>query len=506
MNLGAKVKVVVASVAFLNVLALWSNLNRSQSSFLEEKTWESQEPYTESPQWNSYISYGKFVPEYQKIKADPEYCKRVEDYRKLHPPKLDKRGLPVKQDRVMYSNFPYYYFIKKVMDETNTLVLVPYQDSSNLKVTPTFLAPEILMFYHMNPKYHNRLQIDRDFVCPGQRYNHIPGNVYLDAKDQNALDMRQYSKHYLGREKCFDPWEVMPYTLVLDVPEQCQEFISYLESSVNSTEISWIHKKARESNQGYGVAIVDQTMAKKFITEYKNTQKCGKPGYIAQKYIKNPFLLNGHKFDFRVYLFIASMDPLLLFYHDGFLRISIEKYDVNSSESWRHITNTGQAKKYFEYKKITGSQKKEALKDQGWLFDKFMDYFVAQGYGSYKWMEEYFKPTVKKMMFHLVRVNLDRLLKHPRVFEVFGLDFMLDSNLNLKFIELNYDPGITSNQADKEKLNRKLLTDIVEIEYALEYNPSLLDELVEQSNFEWIYDGRKTGIHRYNNLIEEDCL
>lgn len=51
---------------------------------------------------------------------------------------------------------------------------------------------------------------------------------------------------------------------------------------------------------------------------------------MVQKYISNPNLINGHKYDFRVYLLIASTDPLIVYYHDGFLRVTILKFDRNS--------------------------------------------------------------------------------------------------------------------------------------------------------------------------------
>lgn len=46
----------------------------------------------------------------------------------------------------------------------------------------------------------------------------------------------------------------------------------------------------------------------------------------AQKYIDKPLLMDGKKFDFRVYMLIASMDPLIVLYHDGFLRRSLAEY------------------------------------------------------------------------------------------------------------------------------------------------------------------------------------
>ena len=51
-----------------------------------------------------------------------------------------------------------------------------------------------------------------------------------------------------------------------------------------------------------------------------------------QKYITNPYLLEGHKFDFRIYMLIASTNPLIVYYHDGFLKVSLHLFDANSKE------------------------------------------------------------------------------------------------------------------------------------------------------------------------------
>jgi len=56
-------------------------------------------------------------------------------------------------------------------------------------------------------------------------------------------------------------------------------------------------------------------------------------------------LIDGHKFDFRIYMLIASTDPLTLFYHDGFLRVSLLKFEKNSTEKSVHFTNTALSKK-----------------------------------------------------------------------------------------------------------------------------------------------------------------
>lgn len=54
---------------------------------------------------------------------------------------------------------------------------------------------------------------------------------------------------------------------------------------------------------------------------------------IMQKYVGNPLLVYNHnKFDFRIYVLISSTDPLIAYYHDGFLRVSLQTFYPNSTD------------------------------------------------------------------------------------------------------------------------------------------------------------------------------
>lgn len=53
--------------------------------------------------------------------------------------------------------------------------------------------------------------------------------------------------------------------------------------------------------------------------------------------------------------------------------------------------------------------------------------------------------------------------KGSNVFEMFGLDFMLDENLNLWFIECNSSPQFIGTTGKKNRKIQKMLKDLFEI-------------------------------------------
>lgn len=55
-----------------------------------------------------------------------------------------------------------------------------------------------------------------------------------------------------------------------------------------------------------------------------------KPGedFICQQYVSKPFLIDGFKFDLRIYVLVTSCDPLRIFvFGDGLARFATVKYN-----------------------------------------------------------------------------------------------------------------------------------------------------------------------------------
>ena len=62
---------------------------------------------------------------------------------------------------------------------------------------------------------------------------------------------------------------------------------------------------------------------------------------MISEYIKEPHLINGFKYDLRIYVLVTSYDPLKIYiYQDGLCRFATEKYDIRKiNEKFSHLTN-----------------------------------------------------------------------------------------------------------------------------------------------------------------------
>ena len=66
--------------------------------------------------------------------------------------------------------------------------------------------------------------------------------------------------------------------------------------------------------------------------------------YVIQRYLHKPFLIEGLKFDLRIYVFLCGVDPLRIYmYKEGLSRFATEIYvppnNNNLDNLYMHLTN-----------------------------------------------------------------------------------------------------------------------------------------------------------------------
>ena len=106
----------------------------------------------------------------------------------------------------------------------------------------------------------------------------------------------------------------------------------------------WIMKPIGKS-QGRGIFLLNKLAQ---ISQWKNDFRW-KPDspqaepYIVQKYINNPLLVGGKKFDLRIYVLVTSYQPLTVYlYRSGFGRFTHHRYSNKVDEiqnTYMHLTN-----------------------------------------------------------------------------------------------------------------------------------------------------------------------
>ena len=63
---------------------------------------------------------------------------------------------------------------------------------------------------------------------------------------------------------------------------------------------------------------------------------------VISRYVTNPLLINGHKFDLRIYVLITCYEPLRIYiFQEGLARFASETYTskINKNNKYMHLTN-----------------------------------------------------------------------------------------------------------------------------------------------------------------------
>jgi len=333
--------------------------------------------------------------------------------------------------------------------------------------------------YFFNNPFHSYRLIGKEFGCLSQVYNHIPGSVNMLRKDYVGNTIAEYTQQYASKPQCFDNSKFFPQTYVLWKQDHCEEFFKYFNSPAyaelkKERGVVFLRKISTGVHQGKGVFPLTEEAEQNLTKEYENGALCGKNANttVIQKLIHNPLLLEGRKFDFRVYMLVASTNPMISYFYDGYLRISLSEYDPNSKEKNTFVTNIVLNHDVFDIAEKNGTYKgmtkKEMEAKTCWWFDDLQKYLTEQGrITDPDWLNNHLRAQMKKIMIHLTRMAELSYAKQSSLSELYGIDLMLDDNLDVWFIELNTMPLIAGWNPVTKKFFNNLMKDYFEIEYGL---------------------------------------
>ena len=104
---------------------------------------------------------------------------------------------------------------------------------------------------------------------------------------------------------------------------------------------------------------------------------------------------------------------------------------------------------------------------QMWTMEDLQEYLLSTGkITDQNWLDNYLRPKFKEAFIHIARMAEDSLYKSSSVFEMYGLDFVIDEDTNIWFIECNPSPQMVGTSERKTNFLVQTVSDMFEIQYA----------------------------------------
>ena len=209
----------------------------------------------------------------------------------------------------------------------------------------------------------------------------------------------------------------------------------------------WIVKPSGLS-RGRGISCIDQL--NDILTNIKPHNHI-----VIQKYIENPLVIKGRKFDIRQWVLVTSFNPLTVYLFDTpYIRFGAEEFHLDDFKNiFSQLTGNSIAKhsEKFENSEIEGDM---------WEIEQFREY-LKERFGKDCWPE--MQEKIKKIVIYALECAKHKIMNRKNSHEVFGFDIMVDELLNVFLIEINLSPDWTYSTKVTEKLVKIASEDMMKV-------------------------------------------
>ncbi|XP_029984103.1 putative tubulin polyglutamylase TTLL2 [Sphaeramia orbicularis] len=291
-------------------------------------------------------------------------------------------------------------------------------------------------------------------LMPWQRLNHHPKTAEITRKDCLARNLTRMRATFGASVYNFSPT-----TFIL--PNNYIRFLAEYNKLRVSKGLSayWICKPV-DLSRGRGIFIFEDIKS----LVYDCT-------VIVQRYISNPLLISGYKFDLRIYVCVKSFNPLTVYVHqEGLVRFATEKYRLSSLRNlYAHLTNTSINKFGPFYK----TEKESVGQGCKWTMSKFRHFLYGQDVNELLLWQR-----INNIVTLTLLTIAPSVPPSPNCVELFGFDILIDGRFKPWLLEVNYSPALTLDcQAD------------------IAVKKGLVSDLIDLMNYTWV-DGLRERAYR----------
>ncbi|XP_008406269.1 tubulin polyglutamylase TTLL7 isoform X3 [Poecilia reticulata] len=285
-----------------------------------------------------------------------------------------------------------------------------------------------------------------------QRINHFPGMGEICRKDCLARNMSKMIRCQPHE------YNFTPRTWIF--PAEYTQFQNYVKELRRKRKQKTFILKPANGAMGHGISLI-RSCEKLPSHEH----------FIVQEYLDKPFLMEGYKFDLRIYILVTSCDPLRIFlYNDGLVRMGTEKYhspnDANLTQLYMHLTNYSVNKHNENFERFEAVDR-GSKRSISW----FIEFLRVNNCDVSKFWEDISELVVKTLIVaepHVLHAyRMCRAGQPPGsdsvCFEVLGFDILLDRKLKPWLLEINRAPSFGTDQKLDYDVKKGVLLNALEL-------------------------------------------
>ncbi|GMH39600.1 hypothetical protein BSKO_07498 [Bryopsis sp. KO-2023] len=325
--------------------------------------------------------------------------------------------------------------------------------------------------------WSSRIRVPHADLLVWQRVNHYPNSRALTRKDLFKKHLARFQAIYSNKTRPGSYFDISPTTFLL--PKEYAFFVDSFNSSgkhVASHETRpnvWIVKPVSTSC-GRGIHLLENPM----------DVSLGEP-VVVQRYITNPLLIGGYKFDLRLYVLVTSFAPLEAWlYKDGFARFATEKFSLESElldNSFVHLTNSS-IQQCSDWKTVEnddgprnpfgGCVARGSSKTSIHELWKLLDWDCEQ--------QEVVWRQCQDVVLTALFVAQEGITNQVNSFELFGFDLIIDDSLKVWLLEANSSPSLECRTDLDKSVKVQLIKDVIRLVDPPSVNWHFLSEAMKQ--------------------------
>lgn len=193
---------------------------------------------------------------------------------------------------------------------------------------------------------------------------------------------------------------------------------------------------------------------------------------VVQEYLNEPLLLDGLKFDLRLYVLILSCDPLKIYIHkEGLVRFCTQEYkpiDCHTTQNelknmYVHLTNYSLNKMNADFKQAESCEDRTSHKR---TTTQVMEQLKEKGIDTSRIWEDMTDLITKTMiciqpeLSHSYRMSQPADVENRMCFELLGFDIILNRQEKPILLEVNHAPSFATDSPLDYDVKRQLFVDM----------------------------------------------